>query len=414
MDNRGISGLPSESGLGILFVVGLVLWGAYAGVGWLWKKINPPPPVEVVIADEKGYADSGYKMEIIYGDGSFDVASLDLRVIDSGHISVRMKPDPRSDKTFSTVPFTIPVGTIFVAGPGGGCDLISADNSKFNEQVTLSVYCLDRWLPAPSSVQQILSPSSSSNSGSEERRRVVGLVECLAQHNGSHGANQIAVWMVSNDLMNYSEDQLVQETLDHSQQEFIQMQGAQLADMLTRSFGDQPSEILQRAKAKSEEDLLQMYQALRPTLEQKVRDQIVQWRTEAGPLLDACGYNSSSLPFFKIQGFSSFHGWDHAACQWSEMICAARDIEGEVGQSTDVDGPRASCEPDPHWSMDHHIDSGPLPPGLDFDNSHIIGTPTEVGDWLVTLAGDNIKCNGRSYKSFKQELRFHIKPGSGA
>ena len=418
--NRILPPVADSSGVLVLAILALIVWGVYAGVGWLWKKINPPPPINVQIGDTKGEAKMGkdgreYQTTIMGRDENGDEGgtSFYVGIIDDAHVSVRADG-------YLGMTVTIPIGTTFVGSPGE-CDLMSAETVQIHfpgvrkgepgisEEVTVEVYCLDRWRPTPSSIQKISPPSSSDNSGSRERRSVLGLVECLNQHGGSHEARQIAVWMVSNNLINYSEEELVQTTLDHTQQEFIRMHGAQLAEMLRRDNPDLPDEILERASAKSEEELLQMYQALRPGLQQKVRDQVAKYRTEAGPLVDACGYSSSSLPFFKVYGLSSFAGWDHAPCQWNVMVCAARDIKGEVGQPMDVDGPTASCQPDAHWSMDHHIDSGQLPPGVDFtDGAHINGTPAEAGDSLVILAGDNVLCNGRSYSGFTQELRFHI------
>lgn len=89
------------------------------------------------------------------------------------------------------------------------------------------------------------------------------------------------------------------------------------------------------------------------------------------------------------------------------------NIEGQVGYSLYVDGPRANCSVAGGWQGTANIVSGSLPPGLAIDSSFsITGVPTERGHWIVTLKLDPIYCGGASFWGFEQKLYFHI-GGSG-
>jgi hypothetical protein len=99
-------------------------------------------------------------------------------------------------------------------------------------------------------------------------------------------------------------------------------------------------------------------------------------------------------------------GWYGITQGWSNWNS---DINGEVGHRLDVDGPRGKCLPSRNWSGNAEIVSGTLPPGLSFgEGSHIVGIPTERGHWVVKARMSNIQCDGKYYKDFEQELRFHI------
>ena len=89
------------------------------------------------------------------------------------------------------------------------------------------------------------------------------------------------------------------------------------------------------------------------------------------------------------------------------------DVNGEVGHRLYVDSPKGKCLPGRNWYADTSIVSGTLPQGLTMNNVGVIsGIPTERGHWIVRLRKYNIQCEGKYYKDYEQELRFHIK-GTG-
>lgn len=110
-------------------------------------------------------------------------------------------------------------------------------------------------------------------------------------------------------------------------------------------------------------------------------------------------------------GLYSLDGWNGAPDNGGKNRWAP-DVNGEVGHSLYVNGPRSKCVPSGRTLHNSRITSGSLPPGLTLGIHAITGTPTERGHWIVKLEAYNVQCNDRPYAGFEQELRFHI-TGSG-
>jgi hypothetical protein len=99
-------------------------------------------------------------------------------------------------------------------------------------------------------------------------------------------------------------------------------------------------------------------------------------------------------------------GWYGISTGWNESM---GDVNGEVGHRMYVGGPRGKCLPSRSWSSSQRIVSGSLPPGLSMDGTAAIsGVPTERGHWIVNLELSNITCEGKTYRDYSQELRFHV------
>ncbi len=89
------------------------------------------------------------------------------------------------------------------------------------------------------------------------------------------------------------------------------------------------------------------------------------------------------------------------------------DIYGTVGQEISVGGPSATCKPAGTWYGTIRLASGEFPDGVSMTSGgYISGQPRETGESSVTVAMDNVKCNGVSYFGIEQKLNFHIAPGS--
>lgn len=98
-----------------------------------------------------------------------------------------------------------------------------------------------------------------------------------------------------------------------------------------------------------------------------------------------------------LYGLSRFNNWNS-------------DVKGKVGYKLYVSGPTATCRPSRKWYLSTRIIKGTLPPGLTLKTApaHIEGIPTKRGHWIVRIQAYDIKCGGKYYKGFEQELRFHI------
>lgn len=116
-------------------------------------------------------------------------------------------------------------------------------------------------------------------------------------------------------------------------------------------------------------------------------------------------------------GLYGSKGWSYAPCYFpgsGPANCNSKDIDGKVGYSVYVAGPRSTCVPDGNWTQTTPvIVSGQLPPGLSFGKWYDIeGIPQKRGHWIVKIEIKNRYCSGIKYHGIKQELRFHI-TGSG-
>ncbi len=102
----------------------------------------------------------------------------------------------------------------------------------------------------------------------------------------------------------------------------------------------------------------------------------------------------------KSPGLYSLKRWNN----WNS------DVNGKVGHRLYVHNPTADCRPSGKWTASVRIISGRLPPGLTLSSApwNIKGIPTKRGHWIVKIRLYNVKCGGKSYKGFEQELRFHI------
>jgi len=118
---------------------------------------------------------------------------------------------------------------------------------------------------------------------------------------------------------------------------------------------------------------------------------------------DIDGWNDTSVFFDGVKGH--------------EGSVSGIDIDGEVGHPVYVGSPRANCKPSGNWSLNVEVSDGTLPPGLSLSTVSgeygvIKGIPTSRGHWIVEMRAYDLKCEGKYYMGFTQQLRFHIS-GSG-
>jgi hypothetical protein len=82
------------------------------------------------------------------------------------------------------------------------------------------------------------------------------------------------------------------------------------------------------------------------------------------------------------------------------------DTSGQVGYHM-VASPRARCGATWNWDTVTLI-GGSLPPGLYLRGSKIEGTPTQPGNWQVTLEFTGLECRGKTYPDQDVSVNFTI------
>lgn len=150
-------------------------------------------------------------------------------------------------------------------------------------QVMISVFCVQRWLPTPSNGDLSVEPPSALPGRSRD------LVHCVEAQNGDHGAEQKAIWMVSDGLTDRSDDEFIQLTLDKTEKAFSSWSRDEIELMMKRDYAALPADVFSQSNDLSAEERTGIYRALRSQLKQTIREQIGSYLTEAKRLLAAWG-----------------------------------------------------------------------------------------------------------------------------
>jgi hypothetical protein len=226
------------------------------------------------------------------------VAHIEAHGVDLENMSVTVTST--SNRTI-----TLPVGTRFLSSSGGTQNMISASTIRFafmNASPTspqtitqqIPVYCINRFLDAPTSVSQF------SVSYSEETDPVRKLVECLEKGSASHSAKQMAVWMVSDHLIDLSPDDLARRFVDEGEAKWHRhATGPELAELLKGSAPSTSTDVLDSIKNMSPDQIESVFQQLRPTLRKKAEEEAQKYATEAGSLLRDCGTDLSTTVLYR-------------------------------------------------------------------------------------------------------------------
>lgn len=176
---------------------------------------------------------------------------------------------------------------VFQLGRNQGFRQIASTVGEQVAKTEVETFCVNRWLKIPESDTSF---SVSEPDPNDSRRK---LVACLEHNPTGHFAKQMAVWMVSDRL------------IDISQQEFENKLFAEMEE--ESSSLEQFLQSLQRESTPLSEEELRQLQKLTPAEFEEIRDKVL--RSEAHsqvknyvevtqPLLEGCGIDLSGSTFF--------------------------------------------------------------------------------------------------------------------
>jgi hypothetical protein len=226
------------------------------------------------------------------------VASIEARGVDLENMTVTV-----TSKANTTI--IVPVGTRFSSSASGTQNMISAGTIRFvftsaspGSPQTLTqqipVYCVNRFLDVPTSASQF------TVSYSEETDPVRKLVECLETKSASHRARQLAVWMISDQLLELSPEQLANKFVNEVEVKWrAHATGPELAEILRESAPDTPAEVLDSITNMSADQVELVLESLKPKFRADAEAEVKRYAEQTGPLLRDCGYDLSSAAFFK-------------------------------------------------------------------------------------------------------------------
>jgi len=192
----------------------------------------------------------------------------------------------------------IPVGTLFTSADANTQNMISARTVRVAcvesptpviKSVDVEVYCINRFKDAPTKTSQFQMSSLS------ETDPVRELDACLENKKAEHSVRQLAIWMISDDYLDLTQDE-VEAKLKQHYEEDVQKQLNQDKSKVLREFRKKVPEL----SGQSDEEVLSAIQQLNHVLAAKyAREDVANYHDKAGPLLRECGIAISSKKFFQ-------------------------------------------------------------------------------------------------------------------
>jgi hypothetical protein len=156
------------------------------------------------------------------------------------------------------------------------------------------VYCINRFLDVPTT------SSGFSVSYTEETDPIRKLVACMENKTATHRAKQIAVWMISDNLVDMTKDELVNKFLDDTETKWRKhSSGLDLAREYRRNMPDAPEELIDAIRNLTPEQIKPMMDVMRPTLRKGAESQVSEYAEKSASLLADCGYDLSNKRFFR-------------------------------------------------------------------------------------------------------------------
>jgi hypothetical protein len=143
----------------------------------------------------------------------------------------------------------IPVGTVFASSDPGTQTMIAARTVRVYvgtpnqpQSVNLEVYCINRLLDAPT-----LSSSYTIVTGGEELDPVRRLAAFLENNNADHYIRQLAIWLISENHLDLTTEQMRHLLYDHDVQMINRLSSSDIGlQDLQRSFPSIPEENIRR------------------------------------------------------------------------------------------------------------------------------------------------------------------------
>lgn len=200
----------------------------------------------------------------------------------------------------------LPAGTRFNSNNAGTQNMMAAATVTFAfsnatpqapQIITqpVPVYCLNRFLDVPTSAV------SFSVSYTEETDPLRLLAECLESKNAEHEVKQLAVWMVSDSLMELSREDVAAKFLDDMEKNWRETwsSGERAAEEIEIQDPDADPEFLERVRQMTPEDLEELAGLIRPTLRSRAEAQVRRYVDQTTGLLESCGYDLTTKRFFR-------------------------------------------------------------------------------------------------------------------
>lgn len=149
-------------------------------------------------------------------------------------------------------------------------------------------YCINRWRSVPDTEARF------SASELEETNPLRKLVACLDQNPAEHRAKQMAVWMISDHLLDLTPQELADKFFAEIDAHAVQT-SSEFADALKKTQPDIAEEKLEEIRRIPPEQFLQVRTTyLRAHAEEEVKSYLEVTR----PLLEGCGFSLSGSAFF--------------------------------------------------------------------------------------------------------------------
>jgi hypothetical protein len=192
----------------------------------------------------------------------------------------------------------IPTGTLFVSGAGDTQNMITArtavvpcpDSPTPTEKtVKIEVYCINRLKDAPTGA------SSFTISRLEDTDPLRKLDECLEKLKADHEVRQGAVWLVSEHYLDMTRAEVVEKLKDYYQEHLRQDLQEDKARVV-RELREKHPELADQ----SDDALLSALQNSSEAVATKLAEaEVKDYKEQAGPLLEACGFENSNSKFFQ-------------------------------------------------------------------------------------------------------------------
>ncbi len=191
----------------------------------------------------------------------------------------------------------IPAGTILTSNSSGTQNMMTASTVRFvftgnSTPETMSqnveVYCINRFLHAPTQESSYEVPAQDSTSP------LVKLAACLDGNGAEHYVRQLAVWMVADDLMNMSK----QDVLKKFTEKFIPIMKENLNNKKDSIINVYRKNAPADDNHTDDEVIELLYSILPQAAKQAAQEHLDEYE-EAAPLLQNCGIDIATKRFFQ-------------------------------------------------------------------------------------------------------------------
>ena len=195
----------------------------------------------------------------------------------------------------------VPAGTKLKSNNADTQDMITAvtirfvfkdDTTSDYQHQDVEVYCMNRFEDAPTEHSSYEVYSSDS---SDSRDELSKLAACLENNGADHETRQLAIWMVSDDLINFPENEVAEKLKDnyerHAQEGIDDNRDKVIREMREETPG---------LDNYSDDDIIERIRAMNPALAKiQAENEIRDYKQKAAPLLQSCGIETAGKRFFQ-------------------------------------------------------------------------------------------------------------------